>query len=197
MEDRSAPLAKTMYDERKPTPFSEANTENATKFHVKEAVDEQQDRLENETYHELRKRWQRFKGYQDGLRSWKWANKPKLFQQDNDAIFEAIAGQLDLTPWQKERGRYLFRTVHFPTYSPYYTVVDIAFYVCVLVANGDYRGDGWIYYPTKKDYNQPRGIDHVRDAHEGFIELADNLDLDTPEGKIENGLPKFEGVLGL
>lgn len=184
-----------MYDEAQGEPFSEANTENKTKFHFNDAVSEQLEFYLDEAPWELRDQWRRFHGYQNGIWNWDWADKAKLYPQDNDQMFGAIAGQIGLTRFQKERAREIFRQIHFPTYSPYYRVMDIAFYVCVLVANEDYRGDGWVYYPSKKDYNHPRGDEHVRDGHEAFVEMADVLDLDSPTGKIQKGLHKFEPIV--
>lgn len=184
-----------MYDETQGEPFSEANTDNKTKFHFNEAIAEQHEAYLGDAPWELRDQWRRFHGYQNGIWNWGWADKDKLYKQDNDRIFEAIAGQIGLTRTQKDRARNLFRDIHFPTYSPYYRVVDIAFYVCVLVADEDYRGEGWVYYPTKQEYNQPRGDDHAKDAHEAFVEIAEGLDLDNPRGKIEKGLPKFKHVI--
>lgn len=184
-----------MYDEAKGRPFSEASTENHTKFHFEDAMVEVGDTFINDLPWERREQWRRFHGYQNGIWNWGWADKSILFPQDNDAIFDAIAGQIGITRTQKECGRDLFREIHFPTHSPYYTVIDIAFYICVLVCNEDYRGKGWVFSPDKKNYHQPTGDDHVRDAQIAFIELAEKLDLDNPEGKLKKGLHRFDSVI--
>lgn len=186
-----------MFDETEPTPFSEANTENATKFHFNDVTEDQHESLLNESPWELREKWRRFHGYNNGLWNGAWADKKKLYAQDNDRIFEALAGQIGLTYNQKERGQTLFRSIHFPTYSPYYRVVDIAFYICVLVANEEYAGEGRIYQPGKKHYNFPIGEDHVGDPHEPFEDLVEKIDLDVPAGKVMKGLEKFRHVVGL
>lgn len=184
-----------MYDEYQREPFSEPNTENKTKFHFNDAIAEQHKEYLGDAPWELRDQWRRFHGYQNGIWNWKWADQGKLFKQDNDRILGAIAGQIGLTRIQKDQAQRLFEKIHFPTYSPYYRVVDIAFYVCVLVADEDYRGNGRIYYPTKRKYDQPRGDDHVADAHEAFVEMVEYLNLDSPKGKIEKGLPKFKHIV--
>jgi hypothetical protein len=182
-----------MYQESRGKPFSEANTENATKFNIKEAMAENPDKTISGVPWEVRKRWKRFLGYNSGLWNGNWADKSKLFAQDNDHQFEAMASYLGLTRPQKELGRNYLRQIHLPTYSPFYTALDISFYICVIVADEDYCGNGWVYYPTKRTYRQPRGEDHVRDAYETFAELADSLGLDPH--KIEKGLPKFKHVI--
>lgn len=183
-----------MYDEMQGEPFSEANTENKTKFHFNDAIAEQYDDYLGDAPWELPAQWRRFHGYQNGIWNWNWADKKKLYRQDNDQMFDAIAGQIGLTRFQKERARDIFRQIHYSTYGSYYRVLDIAFYVCVFVANEDYSGDGWVYFPTKTNYNHQRGDDHVRDGHEAFSEVADALGLDIPEGKIQQGLQKFEPI---
>jgi hypothetical protein len=186
-----------MYDETEVIPFSEPETENATKFHFNEIPESQHAKLLDESPWELRDKWRRFHGYNNGLWNGAWANKELLYQQDNEGIFQAFAGQIGLTRDQKERGLRLFHSIHYKTYSPYYRVVDIAFYVCVLVANEEYAGEGRIYQPGKKHYSHPIGEDHVGDPHEPFLALVEKVDLDVPSGKIMKGLEKFRHVVGL
>jgi len=186
-----------MYDETEPTPFSEPDTENATKFNFNDVPEDQHESLLGESPWEIRQKWRRFHGYNNGMWNGEWANKSPLFQQDNDRIFDAFAGQLELTPHQKERGKMLFKSIDYETYGSYYRVVDIAFYVCVLIANEDFGGEGRIYQPGKKHYNHPIGEDHVGDPQEPFIDLVKKTDLDVPEKKITKGLGKFKHVVGL
>jgi hypothetical protein len=186
-----------MYDELEPEPFSEQNTDNATKFHSLDIDEKQYRQLVGKDEWEVRKQWLRFHGYNQGTWNGAWANKEKLYQIDNDAVFDAIAGQIELSRYQRQRGKILFRRIDFPKYSPYYTVTDIAFYVCVLVANEDYRGKGRIYHPNKKHYKHKIGIDSVGNPQDVFIGIATQLNLDIPENKINAGLEKFRKIIGV
>ena len=186
-----------MYDESQLTPYSEPQTNNSTKFHSNEAVAQQSSEVLEESSWELREKWKRFHGYNNGLWNGKWADKKKLFAQDNDRIFDSIAGQIGLTRYQKDRGRSLFQDIHHSSHGSYYRVVDIAFYVCVLVANEEYAGKGRIYHPGKKNYSHPVGIDHVGDPHESIADLVEKIDLDIPDGKIVKGLEKFRRLIDL
>ena len=182
-----------MYQEIKGEPFSEANTENKTKFHFNDAISEQQESYLGDAPWELRNQWRRFHGYQTGIWNWGWADKTKLFKQDKDNLIGAIVGQLGLTDRQKRAVRDICRQLRFENYSPFYDSIHIIFCICVLVANVDYQGKGWIYYPTKGDYDQPRGKAHVEDGHKVFVKVYKDLSLNFKV--IEKGLPKFKYIV--
>ena len=90
-------------------------------------------------------RWKRFYGYNTGLWNGNWGDNEQLRKRDNRAMLDAIASQLGLTRHQRERARYLLYNFRFSKYSPYDTVRDISVIICLLVANADFRGDGWVY----------------------------------------------------
>ena len=119
-------------------------------------------------------------------------------------MLDAIASQLGLTRYQRERARYLLHNFRFSKYSPYYTVRDISLIVCLLVANADCR-DGWVYYPTAV-YNREKspteeearkGPSEERivfeEFHETFQRLVDSLGVQ--QKKLEKGIPKFHHIL--
>jgi hypothetical protein len=89
--------------------------------------------------------------------------------------------------------QYLLHGIHFPTYSPYYTVRDITIIVCILVCNADYRGEGMIYYPTRKYPSESEKENGLREPHEPFQSLIDSLDVDSKV--LEKGIPKFRNIL--
>jgi hypothetical protein len=74
-------------------------------------------------------------------------NKELRHRQDNLAIFDALAGQLSLTSYQKQEGRRTFGELELGELG--HATRLIAFGVCVVVANDDVHG-GHRFYPTAK-----------------------------------------------
>lgn len=180
------------YDETKAVPFSEPSTENATKFHFQDVTAAQRCR-QYESSVNIEERWKRFYGHNTGLWNGNWEDNEQLRQKDNREMFNAIAGQLGLSRHQRERALYLLNGIHFPTYSPYYTVRDISIIVCILVSNADYRGDGMIYYPTRKYPSEPKKENDLQEPYEPFQALIDTLGVDLRV--LEKGIPKFRTIL--
>lgn len=190
------------YDETERVPLSEAETTNATKFHLQD-VPFAQRRSEYDVGEDVPAKWLRFHGYNTGVWNGFWADNDRRREQDNQAILNAIGGQLGLSHYQQERARYLLCGVNYPTYSPFYTVRDICLIVCLLVVNADYDGEGMVYYPTRKypktgdDEEPQKGPSEKRvvlqKPHETFERLVDSLGVD--ERVLEKGIPKFRYLL--
>lgn len=131
-------------------------TENATRIDAGDATTEKQ-----------RSKFSKFSKYNRGI--WngpRRENKEVTRRQDNLAIFDALAGQLDLTSYQKKEGR---RTLDSLNLQKIGRSVDlIAFSICVLVANDDVP-DGYRYWPRANNADEDfqrvaEGLDHDLDA---------------------------------
>jgi hypothetical protein len=192
------------YDESDTIPMSEPATANATKFHLQD-VPASQRRHEYEQGVNIGDRWKRFYGYNTGLWNGNWGDNEQLRKRDNRAMLDAIASQLGLSRHQRERARYLLHNFRFSKYSPYYSVLDISLIVCLLVANADFRGDGWVYYPTAVYNREKSAIEEetqkapseerivFEEFHETFQRLIDSLGVQ--QRKLEKGIPKFRHIL--
>ncbi len=88
-------------------------------------------------------------------------NKEVTHRQDNLAIYDALAGQLELTDYQKEKGRRIFDKLELEKLGKPARL--IAFGVCAVVANDDVH-DGSRYHPQ------------MNNPDELFVEIMDNLD---------------------
>lgn len=71
-------------------------------------------------------------------------NKEVTHRQDNFAIYDALAGQLELTDYQKEKGRRVFDRLELDDLGKPARL--IAFGVCAVVSNDDVHG-GSRYHP--------------------------------------------------
>lgn len=136
------------FDESQPEPIVSPDTDNATQFHPDEAPPE------------LREQFERFERYNSGLYNGDWVDKAKIRRIHNLAIFDAISGQLELTEYQKRRGRQIFDRINLRRFG--HPVELVAFCVCMWVA----REDGRLYHPKRSSENN----DTL------FAELADDLD---------------------
>lgn len=135
------------FDEREPEPIVSPDTENATKFHPDEASPEQRDQ------------YRRLERYNSGLYNGDWVDQEQVRRITNLACFDAISSQLELTNYQKRRGRELFDRLNLRRFG--HPVEMIAFVVCMYVA----REDGRLYHP-KRAY---RNNDPV------FFQIAERL----------------------
>ncbi|AGM10942.1 hypothetical protein M193_gp103 [Halorubrum tailed phage 7] len=138
--------------EKQPPSVLTSDTENATTIQPSEAPPSQ------------REKYKRLRAYNTGL--WngpKRENKAAIRRQDNLHRYDAIAGQADLTPYQKERGRELFDSLNIRKIG--LPADHIAFAICILVANADVP-DGTRYWP------HPDGK-----GDKPFERLSDSLDL--------------------
>jgi hypothetical protein len=137
-----------MYDEEKEEPITTPDTENATHFHYEEAPDHKQDKF------------RKFHLYNTGLCNGKWTNQQLRRKMDNLARFDAISSQLELTEYQKRRGRKLFKNINLSKFG-----VDadiISFCLMAIVARSDNR----IYHPQRNESrNDPLFQEFAEELH--------------------------------
>lgn len=105
--------------------------------------------------------YEKFSAYNRGWNGPKRENKEVNRNQDNLAIFDALAGQVELTSYQKSEGRRTLSRLDLPRIGK--SVNLVAFSVCILVANDDVH-DGHRYWPTAKESDSE------------FERVADNID---------------------
>jgi len=144
-----------------------AATGNATNINPNDAQTEKQ-----------RKKFSRLSKYNRGI--WngpRRENKKVTRRQDNLAIFDSLAGQLELTNYQKKEGRRVLDALDLRKIGK--SVDLIAFSVCVLVANDDVP-DGYRYWPRAKnadsDFRRVAGnLRHDLDAILSAMMTVDGL----------------------
>lgn len=138
-----------MFDETDIEPTITPDGTNATKFHPEEAQS-------NDLLY-----WKRLAGYNSGVYNGSWTDQTAIRRQDNLAVYDAIAGQLELTPHQKRTGRDRLERLNIRAFG--FGIETVAFAVCAVTVREDGRG----YYPTRSpDNNDPL-----------FVELAHGLNL--------------------
>jgi hypothetical protein len=116
-----------------------------------------------------REKYKRLRSYNRGL--WngpKRENKQAVRRRDNLHTYDAVASKLGLTRHQKRRGRHLIDDLHVKSFGK--SIDAIAFAVAAVVANQDVP-DGSRYWPHPEH----------EDNDEPFVQMADDLDLDTNE----------------
>lgn len=147
-------------DEKSPPVTTTGDTENSTHFHSNEGPTTSEDHR----YALPMKTWERRKMLNEG--TWngpKRENKEVTHRQDNLHIYDAIACQLDLTAYQKERGRGVYDDL--PLGDLGRPVKQYAFAVCIAVANAD--AEGKRYWP----------VENKQDNDPLFAEFGESLDL--------------------
>ncbi|TQQ81888.1 hypothetical protein [Halonotius roseus] len=134
-----------MFDEESSEPLTNSDTNNATKFHPDDATYESRTRLDGTATFE--QHYTRLRSHNDGIYTGKWADKAQLRDQDNNAVFDAIAGQLELSPFQKAIGRTEFGTLNLRDLSSPAGIDTplVAIMVAAVVARRDGRG----YHPAR------------------------------------------------
>ena len=128
-------------DEQQPPSVVTSDTDNATMFHPSEAPPH------------LREQYERFRAYNTGLWNGPFReNKQAMHRQDNLHRYDAIASSLDLTEYQKQRGRAALDDVALGKVG---LNIDLfIFALCILVVNRD--AEGTRYWPhTDKMDNDP------------------------------------------
>ena len=139
--------------ERVPPEVITSDTENATKVHPSDAPS-----------HKYRQ-FQKFRAYNTGM----WygpeeENKEKVRRQDNLHRYDSISSSLELTDYQKSRGRKLLDETKVKDVG--IRVDAIIFAICVIVANDDVP-EGSRYYP------HPEAA-----GDEAFVSVGESLGLD-------------------
>jgi hypothetical protein len=146
-----------MDEEKKPPAVITSDTENRTKVQPKDAPPDK------------RPLFRRLRAYNTGL--WngpKRENKEAIFHQDNLQRYDAISSFLELTDYQKARGRKFLKQIDLSDTGRSLDV--IAFSICVIAANMDYP-NGKRYWPDP-NWSGNGGL---------FEEIADDLGISQKE----------------
>lgn len=146
------------YDESQPEPSTAPDTPNHTKFYGNDdsADYHGKTRLDGtETFNEY---YRRLANLNTGIWTGTWADKEALRRSDNLAVFDAIAGQLELTPHQKNVARAAYDDLNLRELSSP-DGID-ATLVAVMVCAVACRADGRMYHPSRGDEtNDPLFVD--------------------------------------
>jgi len=134
-----------MFDEEKPEPITSPDTDNATHFYYGDAPEDQQDH------------YRKLSLYNSGLCNGKWADQELRRKLDNLGLYDAISSELELTRYQKERGRYILENITVKDFGV--EARAVIFCICAIVA----RDDGRVYHPS-------RGDDRNDDLFVGFTD---------------------------
>ncbi|QCC48117.1 hypothetical protein [Halobellus limi] len=124
-----------MFDENEEEPTITPDGDNATKFHPDEAHESAQSH-----YRVLAR-------YNSGIYTRGRTDQEKIRRIDNLAVFDAIAGQLELTDWQKRYGRSVVDNLNLREIG--HPVEAVVFAVCALTVRRDRR----YYNPDRSDEN--------------------------------------------
>lgn len=139
--------------EKQPPDVIASDTDNRTTIFPKEAPPDKQHQFE------------RFKAYNTGL--WngpRRENTELMNRQDDLHLFDSIAGQVDLTPYQKKRGRHLLDQFSIGEYTaPGRDAASVVFGLCVLIANEDVEA-GTRYWPHPEAASNDVAFERVADS---------------------------------
>lgn len=139
-------------EEKQPPGVLTSDTDNATQIHPSDAPPHK------------RRQFEKFRAYNTGL--WngpRRENKTAMYRQDNLHRYDSIASQLELTPYQKTRGRNLLDEVSAADFGK--PIDQLLFAICIVVTNADAEGKRYWPHPDKRD----------NDAE--FESMADMLEL--------------------
>jgi hypothetical protein len=150
-----------MYDENQPEPLTDPDTPNHTRFYGSDAPNG--NRLDGTE--SLAGHYQRLANLNTGVFNGKWAvDESARWRQEDLAIFDCIAGQLELTPHQKQVGRTAYGDLDLRELSSPNGIdaALVAFITSAIVC----RQDGRFYHPSRSsDTNDTL-----------FVDLIENLD---------------------
>lgn len=152
------------FDEASAEPLTEPDTSNATKFDARDLPGGNSYR--GDGVETLANHYHRLSLLNQGIWTGTWADKSALNEQDNLAVFDAVASQLELTNYQKTRARLAFVSLDLQELSSPHGI-DAAL-VAAMTAAVVAREDGRMYHPSRADNNN--------DAL--FLRLLDDADYD-------------------
>jgi len=149
------------FDEDQGTNVS-SGTDNATTFHAQDAPTTR--RLDGPVESKREQMKRLFTEYQTGTRNGKWADKPKLRSQDNGAMFDAIAGQLEIPQMLREEGKLFLQEANLSKYG--HPTRLVIFCLCAQLYNTE-ADDEYRYHPNRNNENNP----------DRFLKLAEEFEL--------------------
>ena len=135
------------YDEDHAEPLTEPDTDNATKFYGFDVSADYDTTHRLDGTQKLADHYSRLAAYNTGVRNRRWGDNELLRKQDNLALFDAIASNLELTRYQHRQGRQLFADLNLSKLSSPNGIdaTLCAIMVAALVA----REDGRMYHPNR------------------------------------------------
>jgi hypothetical protein len=145
--------------EKIPRDVVTSDTDNATRVEPKDAPPQK------------RHKYEKFRLYNTGM--WngsKRENKPQVRRQDDLHRYDSLAASLNLTQYQRSRGRKVLDDLDLHEATGGISIDHIIFGICVVVANDDV-GDGTRYWPHPES----------PDNDQRFPEVAQSLGLDRSE----------------
>ena len=155
-----------------------SETENATNINYNEAsYEDQPDKYRNYGT----PKYKRLSLYNRGWNGPNRENKEVTHRQDNLAVFDALAGQLELTSYQKTKGK---ATIDKLDLQRIVRSIDlVALCACILVANDDVV-DGYRYWPraNNADADFQRVIDGIDYDLDDVLSMMLKLDSLRDEG---------------
>ncbi|QRV15064.1 hypothetical protein JMJ58_19485 [Haloterrigena salifodinae] len=137
------------YDEEEAEPITEPDTLNATKFYGYDASANYDTKHRLDGTERISDFYSRLAAYNTGVRNGKWGDNELLREQDNLALFDAIASQLELTSYQHSRGRQAFSELSLSELSSPHGID--ATLCAVMVAAVVAREDGRMYHPSRPE----------------------------------------------
>jgi len=146
-------------EEEMPHTVITSDTNNATRVEPKDAPSGKREKFE------------KFRLYNTG--TWngpKRENKEAVYRQDNLHRYDSLAASLNLTQYQKERGRTALDELNLHQITGGISIDHVIFGVCTVVANDDVD-DGTRYWPHPQSPNNDKT----------FPEVAKSLGLDRSE----------------
>jgi hypothetical protein len=139
--------------------MTERKHENATRIDYKDAPNtKRQDGSETK-----RSQFRRLSVANGSVHNGKWKDRNQLTQKDGEAIFSAIVGKLELTPYQREETHRVFRQAE-PELSREYRTALLVFAIAGHIG----RRDGRDYHPQKL---------HPKAEHSHYKFVANELDV--------------------
>lgn len=137
-------------DEKQPPTVLTSDTDNQTTIDPAEAPPAK------------RTKFERLRAYNTGLWNGPQRENTEEFRRQDDLhLYDSIAGQCGLTPYQKERGRQLLDQFSIGDYTSQTTsAAAVMLALCAVVANSDVE-DGTRYWPHPDATSNDRDFERV------------------------------------
>lgn len=143
-----------MYDESKPEPIVEPDTDNNTEFYGNDLYADTANTYRLDGSRKLKNHYDRLSRHNRGVVG-KWYDQTERRRQDNLLIFDAVANNLELPEYLRRVGRIEFQNVPLRDWSSPngIDVVLVSVMICAVVLLKDPRS-GRVYNPDRADKNQ-------------------------------------------
>jgi hypothetical protein len=152
------------YDESQPEPLTELDTNNHTKFYGNDEDADFDGTFRHDGTATYEQHYSRLALLNSGLYNGKWGDNEQRRKNDNLAVFDAVASQLELTNYQKTVGRRAFSELNLRDLSSP-DGIDTTL-VAIITAAIVVRADGRFYHPNRD----------INNNDIPFVRLLDSLD---------------------